>query len=58
MMSLTEVIHQQSMTQAQAEALFGMTQPCISNLMLGKINLFSLDTHDRYGNSLDRAYQA
>ena len=32
--------------------------PRISDLMQGKINLFSLDTHDRHGNSLDRAYQA
>ena len=44
MMSLTEVIRQQGMTQAQAAALFGVTQPRISDLMRGKVNLFSLDT--------------
>lgn len=40
MMSLTEAIHQQSMTQAQAATLFGVTQPHLSE---GKVNLFSLD---------------
>jgi predicted XRE-type DNA-binding protein len=31
------------MTQAEAADLFGVTQPRISDLMRGKINLFSLD---------------
>ena len=44
MMNLAEVIRQQGMTQADAAALFGVTQPRISDLMRGKINLFSLDT--------------
>ena len=44
MMSLTEAIRTQEMTQAQAAALFGVTQPRISDLMRGKVNLFSLDT--------------
>ena len=44
MMNLTEVIRRQGMTQADAAALFGVTQPRISDLMRGKINLFSLDT--------------
>ncbi|SFU46020.1 Predicted DNA-binding protein, contains XRE-type HTH domain [Paenacidovorax caeni] len=44
MMSLTEVIRQQGMTQAQAAVFFGVTQPRISDLMRGKVNLFSLDT--------------
>lgn len=44
MMNLTEVIRQQGMTQAQAASLFGVTQPRISDLMRGKVNLFSLDT--------------
>jgi predicted XRE-type DNA-binding protein len=44
MMSLAEVIREQGMTQAQAAALFGVTQPRISDLMRGKFNLFSLDT--------------
>lgn len=44
MMSLAEVIRQQGMTQVQAAELFGVTQPRISDLVRGKINLFSLDT--------------
>lgn len=44
MMNLAEVIRKQSMTQAQAATLFGVTQPRISDLMRGKVNLFSLDT--------------
>lgn len=43
MMNLTEAISQQGMTQAQAATLFGVTQPRISDLMRGKVNLFSLD---------------
>ena len=44
MMSLVEAIRQQGMTQSQAAALFGVTQPRVSDLMRGKVNLFSLDT--------------
>lgn len=44
MMELSNVIQQQGMTQAEAAALFGVTQPRISDLMRGKLNLFSLDT--------------
>ena len=44
MLNLTEVIRERGMTQADAAALFGVTQPRVSDLMRGKINLFSLDT--------------
>jgi len=44
MMSLTEVIRERGMTQGDAAAMFGVTQPRMSDLMRGKINLFSLDT--------------
>ena len=44
MMSLAETIREQGMTQAQAAELFGVTQPRVSDLMRGKVNLFSLDT--------------
>jgi predicted XRE-type DNA-binding protein len=44
MMNLTEVIRERGMTQGDAAALFGVTQPRISDLTRGKINLFSLDT--------------
>jgi predicted XRE-type DNA-binding protein len=44
MMELEQVIQKRGMTQAEAAKLFGVTQPRISDLMRGKINLFSLDT--------------
>ena len=44
MMCLTEIIRESGMTQGEAAALFGVTQPRISDLTRGKINLFSLDT--------------
>ncbi|MDO8904732.1 helix-turn-helix domain-containing protein [Hydrogenophaga sp.] len=42
MMNLAEVIRKQGMTQAQAAAVFGVTQPRISDLRRGAVNLFSL----------------
>ena len=44
MLNLTEVIRERGMTQGDAAALFGVNQPRVSDLMRGKINLFSLDT--------------
>lgn len=43
LMALSNVIQEQGMTQAEAAALLGVTQPRISDLMRGKIHLFSLD---------------
>ncbi len=44
MMELESLIKRRGMTQAEAATLFGVTQPRVSDLMRGKINLFSLDT--------------
>ena len=44
MMELSTVIQSSGMTQGDAAALFVVTQPRMSDLMRGKINLFSLDT--------------
>ena len=44
MMELEALIKERGMTQDEAAALFGVTQPRISDLIRGKINLFSLDT--------------
>lgn len=44
MMALAEVIRTQGMTQDEAATLFGVTQPRVSDLVRGKVNLFSLDT--------------
>ncbi|WP_313623362.1 helix-turn-helix domain-containing protein [Achromobacter sp.] len=43
MMALKNHITQAEMSQAQAARLFGVTQPRVSDLMRGKINLFGLD---------------
>jgi predicted XRE-type DNA-binding protein len=44
MMELSAAIQERGMAQGAAAALFGVTQPRISDLMRGKVNLFSLDT--------------
>ena len=41
---LEEFIKDQRFTQRQAAAFFGVSQPRISNLVRGRIDLFSLDT--------------
>jgi predicted XRE-type DNA-binding protein len=43
MTALRKKISRGSMTQAQTARLFGVTQPRVSDLMGGKINLFGLD---------------
>jgi predicted XRE-type DNA-binding protein len=43
MMALKEHIASAGMSQAQAAKLLGVTQPRISDLIRGKISLFSLD---------------
>jgi len=43
MIALKNHIERAGLSQAQAARLFGVTQPRVSDLMRGKINLFSLD---------------
>ena len=43
MMALKKHITKVEMSQVEAAKLFGITQPRVSDLMRGKINLFSLD---------------
>lgn len=43
MMALKNHIEHTGATQEQAAKLFGVTQPRISDLMRGKINVFGLD---------------
>ncbi len=43
MTALRDQIAKTKMSQAQAAKLFGVTQPRVSDLMRGKINLFGLD---------------
>jgi predicted XRE-type DNA-binding protein len=44
MMALKERIDHEGLSQSQAAKLFGVTQPRISDLTRGKIELFGLDT--------------
>ena len=44
MIEVTRLIHARKLTQSAAANLFGVTQPRISDLMRGKIDLFSIDT--------------
>ena len=43
MLALKNHLLHNNISQAEAAKLFGVTQPRISDLMRGKINLFSLD---------------
>jgi predicted XRE-type DNA-binding protein len=44
MIALKEQIGRQGWSQAEAARRFGVTQPRVSDLMRGKIDLFGLDT--------------
>jgi predicted XRE-type DNA-binding protein len=44
MVRIRRVIETRHLTQAAAAKLFGVTQPRISDLVRGKIDLFSIDT--------------
>lgn len=44
MVSLRRIIEEAGITQAQAADAFGVSQPRISDLVRGKIELFSIDT--------------
>jgi predicted XRE-type DNA-binding protein len=44
MMAIKDHIDRGKLSQEQAAKLFGVTQPRVSDLVRGKINLFSIDT--------------
>lgn len=43
MMAIQEHITRKNLSQGEAAKLFGVTQPRVSDLMRGKIGLFSID---------------
>jgi len=43
MASIRAILEEEGLTQARAADLFGVTQPRISDLVRGKIELFSID---------------
>ncbi len=44
MVQITKLMRSRRLTQARAAALFGVTQPRVSDLVRGKIERFSIDT--------------
>jgi len=44
MIALSRLIERRGLTQAAAAKAFGVTQPRVSDLVRGKIQLFSIDT--------------
>ncbi len=44
MIELSTLIEDRGLTQARAAALFGVSQPRVSDLVRGKIDRFSIDT--------------
>lgn len=44
MATLREVLERRKLTQAEAASLFEVSQPRVSDLVRGKIGLFSIDT--------------
>jgi predicted XRE-type DNA-binding protein len=44
MATLSQAIKDRGLTQTQAAALFGVSQPRVSDLVRGKIELFTIDT--------------
>jgi predicted XRE-type DNA-binding protein len=44
MLNLRRIIEEAGVTQSEAAEVFGVTQPRISDLVRGKIELFSIDT--------------
>ena len=44
MIQISKLIRSRRLTQDQAAALFGVTQPRVSDLVRGKIERFSIDT--------------
>jgi predicted XRE-type DNA-binding protein len=44
MIELSKVIESRGLTQAKAAALFGVSQPRVSDLIRGRIERFSVDT--------------
>ena len=41
--ALIDVLEQNGMTQTQTASLLGIDEPCLTNLMAGRIDLFTID---------------
>ncbi|HEX6751274.1 MAG TPA: helix-turn-helix transcriptional regulator [Longimicrobium sp.] len=54
MSRITDLIRERGLTQAKAAKLLGTTQPTVSDLMRGKLSLFSLERLMSFLNALDQ----
>jgi predicted XRE-type DNA-binding protein len=54
MSKLTGLIRDRGLTQARAAKLLGTTQPTVSDLMRGKLSLFSFERLMSFLNALDQ----
>ncbi|HEX8906716.1 MAG TPA: helix-turn-helix transcriptional regulator [Longimicrobiaceae bacterium] len=54
MEKLTKLIRERRLTQAKAAQLLGTTQPTVSDLMRGKLSLFSLERLMAFLRALDQ----
>jgi predicted XRE-type DNA-binding protein len=54
MSRITDLVHERGLTQAKAAQLLGTTQPTVSDLMRGKLSLFSLERLISFLNALDQ----
>jgi predicted XRE-type DNA-binding protein len=57
MIRVTQIIRQRGWTQKKAASVLGVSQPKISCLMKGKIDMFSLDRLFGFLNKLDRTVE-
>lgn len=51
---ISDVLEERALTQAQAAEILGVTQPRVSDLLRGRLDLFSIEALIRFLNALDR----
>jgi len=54
MIEVEAILKARKMTQVEAAALFGVSQPRVSNLLKGRIDKFTLDTLVNWLSKLDK----
>ena len=54
MIEIEAILKARKMTQVEAAALFGVSQPRVSNLLKGRIDKFTVDTLVNWLSKLDR----
>ena len=54
MIEVEAILKARKMTQVEAAALFGVSQPRISNLLKGRIDKFTVDTLVNWLSKLDK----